>query len=142
MGCENPPSPRNPPPAAKILQASKWLRNSRSTLRIRLQTAMTSSFQLQIAYHLKHWTPEFLRFETRYSMHNLSSRKCSKMCPTVAKWGCGYDISAHGLRSHLQTAITSLFQLQIEHRLKVWTPDFLIFKTTYAMHEMDFSKYF
>nr|CAN83235.1 hypothetical protein VITISV_036776 [Vitis vinifera] len=42
------------------------------------------------------------------------------MCPTVAKWRC--DISAHGLHSHLQTAITFPFQIQIEHRLKLWTP--------------------
>nr|CAN71991.1 hypothetical protein VITISV_012314 [Vitis vinifera] len=54
------------------------LRNSRSTLRVRLQTAITSSFQLQIAYHLKNWTLDFPIFETRYSMHNLSSRKCFK----------------------------------------------------------------
>nr|CAN79035.1 hypothetical protein VITISV_004562 [Vitis vinifera] len=60
------------------------------------------------------------------------------MCPTVAKWGC--DIFTHGLRSHLQTAITSSFQLQIEHRLKLWTPDFPRFETTYGMNEINFGK--
>ena len=60
------------------------------------------------------------------------------MCPTVAKWRC--DISAHDLHNHLQMAITSSFQIQIEHRLKLWTPDFPSFETTYGMHEMDFRK--
>ena len=39
-----------------------------------------------------------------------------------------------------QMAITSSFQIQIEHRLKLWTPDFPSFETTYGMHEMDFGK--
>ena len=54
------------------------LRNSRSALRACLQTTITSSFQLQIMHRLKLWTPEFPSFETRYGMHNLSSRKCFK----------------------------------------------------------------
>nr|CAN82047.1 hypothetical protein VITISV_016302 [Vitis vinifera] len=54
------------------------LRNSRSALRACLQTTITSSFHLQIAYRLKRWTPDFPRFETRYRMHNLSSKKCFK----------------------------------------------------------------
>ena len=54
------------------------LRNSRSALRACLQTTITSSFQLQIVYRLKCWTPDFPSFETRYRMHNLSSRKCFK----------------------------------------------------------------
>ena len=58
------------------------------------------------------------------------------MCPIVAK--C--NIFVHGVHSHLQTTITSLFQLQIEHRLKLWTPDFPRFEITYGMHEMDFGK--
>ena len=60
------------------------------------------------------------------------------MCPTVAKWRC--DISAHGLHGRLQTAITFLFQIQIEHRLKLWTPDFPSFKTRYCMHKINFEK--
>ena len=55
-----------------------WLQNFRLALRVRLQTAITSSFQLQIVYRLKCWTPDFPSFETRYRMHNLSSSKCFK----------------------------------------------------------------
>ena len=105
---------------------------------VHLQTTITFSFQIQIAYRLKRWTPDLLRFKKIHSMQNLSSRKCSKMCPTVAK--C--NISVHGVHNHLQTAITSSFQLQIEHRLKFWTLDLPIFETRYGMHEMDVSKYF
>ena len=54
------------------------LRNSRSALRVRLQMAITFSFQLQIAYRLKLCTPDFPRFEMTYGMHNLSSIKCFK----------------------------------------------------------------
>ena len=39
-----------------------------------------------------------------------------------------------------QMAITSSFQIQIEHRLKLWTPDFPSFETTCGIHEMDFGK--
>ena len=103
---------------------------------VHLQTTITFSFQIQITYRLKHWNPDFIKFKTRYSMQNLSSRKCSKMCPTVAK--C--NISVHGVHNHLQTAITSSFQLQIEHRLKLWTPDFPSFETRYGMNKMNFGK--
>ncbi|WKA04196.1 hypothetical protein VitviT2T_022253 [Vitis vinifera] len=61
------------------------LRNSRSTLRACLQTTITSSFHLQIAYRLKRWTPDFPSFETRYRMHNLSSRKCFKNVSNSSK---------------------------------------------------------
>ncbi|WJZ84264.1 hypothetical protein VitviT2T_003875 [Vitis vinifera] len=54
------------------------LRNSRSALRACLQTTITSSFHLQITYRLKRWTSDFPIFETRYGMHNLSSRKYFK----------------------------------------------------------------
>ena len=40
--------------------------------------------------------------------------------------------SSSALRSCLQMAITSLFQLQIAHRLKRWTPDFPSFKLIYT----------
>ena len=43
-----------------------------------LAMAVTSSFQLRIAYHLKHWIVDFLSFEMIYSMHHLDFRKCSK----------------------------------------------------------------
>ena len=39
-----------------------------------------------------------------------------------------------------QMAITSLFQIQIEYRLKLWTPDFPSFETRYSTHEMNFGK--
>nr|CAN72228.1 hypothetical protein VITISV_013433 [Vitis vinifera] len=96
------------------------------------------SFQLQIVYRLKHWTPNFPRFETRYSMHNLRSRSTSK----CVQQGCGCNISVHGVRARLQTAITSSFQIQIAHRLKRWPPDFSRFETKYGMHEMNFRKIF
>ena len=35
-------------------------------------------FQLQIMHRLKHWIVDFLRFETKYSMHKLNFRKYSK----------------------------------------------------------------
>ena len=40
--------------------------------------ALTPSFQLQIVHHLNHWITDFPSFEMTYSMHKLSSRKCSK----------------------------------------------------------------
>ena len=44
----------------------------------RLPMAVTPSFQLQIAQHLKNWIVDFLSFETTYSMHKLDFIKCSK----------------------------------------------------------------
>ena len=44
----------------------------------RLPMAVTPSFQLWIIHRLKSWIANFPSFETTYSMHNLSSRKCSK----------------------------------------------------------------
>ncbi|KAL6328634.1 hypothetical protein AAG906_003319 [Vitis piasezkii] len=43
-----------------------------------LAMATTSSFQLRITHHLKHWIVDFLSFEMVYSMHHLDFRKCSK----------------------------------------------------------------
>nr|CAN65030.1 hypothetical protein VITISV_018080 [Vitis vinifera] len=59
-------------------QMASRLRNSSSSLHARLQMTINYSFHLQIIYRLKHWTPDFPSFETRYDMHNLSSRKCFK----------------------------------------------------------------
>ena len=39
-----------------------------------------------------------------------------------------------------QMAITSLFQIQIAHRLKHWTSNSLIFKRTYGMHNLSSKK--
>ena len=44
----------------------------------RIPMAVTPSFQLWIAYHLKHWIANFLSLEMTYSMHKLNSTKCSK----------------------------------------------------------------
>ncbi|WKA10539.1 hypothetical protein VitviT2T_028105 [Vitis vinifera] len=66
------------------------LRNSRSALHARLQTAITSSFHLQIAYRLKRWTPDFPSFETRYGMHNLNSRNCFKNVSNSSKMEVRY----------------------------------------------------
>ena len=44
----------------------------------RLAMAVTPSFQLRIAYCLKHWIFYFLSFEEKYNMHKLISRKYSK----------------------------------------------------------------
>ena len=43
-----------------------------------LAMTVTPSFQLRIAYLLKHWIVDFLSLETKYSMHKLNSKKCSK----------------------------------------------------------------
>ena len=43
-----------------------------------LLMALTPSFQLRIAYRLKRWIDDFLSFKMTYSMHKLSSKKCSK----------------------------------------------------------------
>ena len=43
-----------------------------------LPMAVTPSFQLRIVHRLKHWISNFSSFKTTYSMHKLSSRKCSK----------------------------------------------------------------
>ena len=40
--------------------------------------ALTPSFQLRITHRLKRWIADFPSFKTTYSMHKLSSRKCSK----------------------------------------------------------------
>ncbi|KAL6321175.1 hypothetical protein AAG906_015517 [Vitis piasezkii] len=58
-----------------ISQSCKNLPSAWSDL---LAMVVTPSFQLRIAYHLKHWNFDFLSFETKYSMHKLDSRKCSK----------------------------------------------------------------
>ena len=67
-------------PCCEIKKFSLWL------CAVRLQMAITSSFQLQIEYCLKLWTPDFPRFETTYGMHEMNFGKI-KMCPTVAKMG-------------------------------------------------------
>ena len=54
------------------------LRNLPSARSDRLPMAVTPSFQLWMAHCLKHWIANFPRFEMTYSMHKLSSRKCSK----------------------------------------------------------------
>ena len=65
-----------------VSQLRNTLRNFRrafrSTLCSCLQTAITSSFQLRFIHRLKRWTPNFLRFETKYSMHEMDSIKYSK----------------------------------------------------------------
>ena len=43
-----------------------------------LPRAITSSFQLRLAHRLKRLITDFSRFETTYSIHKLSSSKCSK----------------------------------------------------------------
>ena len=42
----------------------------------------------------------------------------------------------------LQMAITSSFQIQIMHCLKLWISDFLSFKTTYHVHNLSSMKCF
>ena len=107
-----------------------------------LKTAITSSFQIQIMYHLKHWIPDFPSFKMIYGMHNLSSRKYFKNVSNSSEIWCGCNISISALHSRLQTAITSLFQIQIMHRLKYWIPDFPRFKITYHMHNLSSRKCF
>ena len=59
-------------------KAERGLRNSFSSCCSCLQVAITSSFQLRFAHHLKHWTPDFLTFEKIYSMYIMDSRNYSK----------------------------------------------------------------
>ena len=74
------------------VHCAKWLRNSRNKRLILqpcknlpsawsdlLAMAVTPSFQLRIAHHLKHWIVDFLRFEMVYSIHQLDFIKCSKI---------------------------------------------------------------
>ena len=59
------------------------LRNWPSAWSDQLPMAVTPSFQLRIVHRLKHWIANFPSFETTYSMHELSSKKCSK---SVLQW--------------------------------------------------------
>ena len=51
------------------------------------QTAITSSFQIQIAHRLNLWTLDFPRFETRYSTHEMNFGKWLKCSQQLPKWG-------------------------------------------------------
>ena len=79
--------PVSAPKCIQQLRNGVRLWHFRSTLHVHLQTTITFLLQLQIAHRLKRWTLEFPSFKTKYSMHNLSSRKCSKMCPNSSKMG-------------------------------------------------------
>ena len=60
-----------------------WFRNLRnwpSAWCDWLPMTITSSFQLRIVHRLKRWIADFPRFETAYSMHEMSFKKCSKSC--------------------------------------------------------------
>ena len=48
-----------------------------------LAMAATSSFQLQIVHHLKHWIVDFLSFEMVYSMHQLDFINSPKVAATT-----------------------------------------------------------
>ena len=63
----------------KFSHQEKVMRNSFSAWRSYLQMAITSSFQLQFAHCLKHWTPDFSRFKMIYSMWIMDFRKFSKL---------------------------------------------------------------
>ena len=63
---------------AALLLWFRSLQNWPSTWCDRLPMALTSSFQLRIVYRLKRWIADFTSFETKYNIHKLSSRKCSK----------------------------------------------------------------
>ena len=67
------------------------LRNLPSARSDRLPMAVTPSFQLWMAHCLKHWIANFPRFEMTYSMHKLSSRKCSK-----SDWQWLFSCMLHG----------------------------------------------
>ena len=70
-----------------VSQLRNTLRNFRSSFRSALcsclQTAITSSFQLQFNHRLKCWTPHFPSFEKTYSMHEMDSLKYSKCVPQL-----------------------------------------------------------
>ena len=48
-----------------------------------LAMAATSSFQLRIVHHLKHWIVDFLSFEMVYSMHQLDFINSPKVAATT-----------------------------------------------------------
>ncbi|WKA10540.1 hypothetical protein VitviT2T_028106 [Vitis vinifera] len=81
-------------------QMASRLRNSRSALHARLQTTITSSFHLQIAYRLKRWTPNFPRFETRYAISQLRNEvhcaakwhSCAKSWFRNCETPCGMEL--------------------------------------------------
>ena len=54
------------------------LRSWLSACGVRLPTTVTPLFQLWILHRLKNWIDDFLIFETKYIMHKLDFRKCSK----------------------------------------------------------------
>ena len=63
----------------------------------------------------------------------------------ISNWILNFEIiskwSFTTLHSCLQMVITSSFQLWFVHRLKRWTPDFLIFKMIYSVPKMNFRNY-
>ena len=62
----------------------------------------------------------------KFSHQGMSMRKFSHQVMSMRNFFLA-------LRSCLQMAITSSFQLQIAHRLKSWTPDFPSFEMIYRM---------
>nr|CAN82151.1 hypothetical protein VITISV_009023 [Vitis vinifera] len=73
------------------------LRSWLSACSVRLPMAVTPSFQLQIAYCLKHWIADFLSFETTYSMHKLDSRNHFKAWRSFRRqWAISQPISKLG----------------------------------------------
>ena len=73
---------------AAILLWFRILRNLPSTSCYRLPMALTSSFKLRIAHHLKHWISVFLSFETTYSMHNWAPESAPKVSNSFCPLEC------------------------------------------------------
>ena len=110
---------------------SKWGRGCEilaGALRVRLQTAITSSFQIQITHRLKHWTPDFLSFETEYGMHNLSSIKCFKNVSNSSEMGVRLrhfsslfaQSSSNGHNFFVSTPICTPFEALDSWLPKIW----------------------
>ena len=64
---------------SNLVSFRSGFRNDFSTLCRCFQMVITSSFQLQFAHCLKHWTPDFSRFKMIYSMWIMDFRKFSKL---------------------------------------------------------------
>ena len=69
--------------ACKMVAKFRSLRNWPSAWCDRLPMALTSSFQLRFVHHLKCWIADLPIFETTYSMHEMSSKNCSKI---IQQW--------------------------------------------------------
>ena len=91
------------------------------------QMAITSSFQIQITYRLKHWTLDFLSFKTTYGMHEMDFGKCSKSGCHDCHQECFFS---HHVLSLCEKFALSVFMVRNSTEIfayAFWLPCFLCF---------------